>query len=96
MKTLRMHTPTLGLVAAGLTWPSLYGAVAALGRSPYERALESSFCGVAPHTHLLLAHCPTCWIGAAALFAATLVVAWRRQHAVAQRSALGGCAIWRT
>ena len=83
MRTLRAHAHTLGLVAAALGWPSAYGAFAALARSPYERALESSFCGATPHADLLFAHCPPCWIGAAALLAAAFVVAWRREHAVA-------------
>lgn len=79
------YAPALGLALAGLMWPSVYGLVRWLMRTPYERALETSFCGVAPHANLVLAHCPECWIGAAAFFAAALGFALLHQPALARR-----------
>ena len=80
MKTLFSHGPSFGLAAAGLAWPTLYGFATWLALSPYERAIADSFCGVAPHANLMLAHCPACWVGAFTLLAASLGAAYLREH----------------
>ena len=61
----------MGLIAAGAAWPTVYGGITYALMSPLERAITDSMCGGAPHAAwLFLGHCPTCWWGAAALFAA--------------------------
>ncbi|MGD9981383.1 MAG: hypothetical protein AB7H66_06000 [Hyphomonadaceae bacterium] len=85
MKSLLAHPLALplGLVAAGLVWPGLFGAMAVVLSSPYERALEASFCGAAPHAPPV--HCAACWIGAAALFIAAGVSAMLSQPPARRR-----------
>lgn len=65
------------LLGAGALWPSSYGAVTYAAASPLERALLASWCGAAPHGGglVLLGHCATCWVGAAAFLAAAALVA---------------------
>lgn len=64
-----------GLFAAAAAWPTLACALADLAASPYQRALASAWCGPAPHAPLeVLGHCPACWLGAATLAAAALMV----------------------
>ena len=63
------------LFAVAAAWPWIVGAAANLLLSPYERALQFSICGFAPHeSAALLGHCAACWIGAAALAVAGLIV----------------------
>lgn len=69
------HVAAAGLLAAATAWPTLACALAGLAASPYERALASAWCGPAPHASLeVLGHCPACWLGAAMLAAAALMV----------------------
>lgn len=61
------HFNALALFAGGAAWPSLYGALAALWRSQLERAMESAWCGAAPHSGAeILGHCSVCYVGTAA------------------------------
>lgn len=78
MKFLLANAPALALAAAGAAWPSVYGFTAAFMRSPLERAIETSICGGPSHATLMLAHCPPCWIGAAAFFTAALALTYAR------------------
>jgi hypothetical protein len=56
------------LFAAAAAWPSIAGLFTALTASPYERALQAAWCGVAPHdAFVMLGHCPACWAGATLL-----------------------------
>lgn len=69
------QTVAAGLLAAAIAWPTMACALAGLAASPYERALASAWCGPAPHAPLeVLGHCPACWLGAAMLAAAALMV----------------------
>lgn len=63
------------LVATGAAWPWIVGAVSNLFLSPYERALRSAWCGLAPHARVeVLGHCPACWAGSAAFVLAALAL----------------------
>jgi|CXWL01.1.fsa_nt_gi hypothetical protein len=76
------HFNALALCAGGAAWPSLYGALAALWRSPLERAMESAWCGAAPHSGAeFLGHCGVCYVGTAAFaLAGALALISRRKR----------------
>ena len=71
------HKSVLGLMAAGVAWPSVYGAIAYAIAPPLDRAILSAWCGAAPHGDALafLGHCANCWGGAAAFFSAAALIA---------------------
>ncbi len=63
------------LFATAAAWPWMVGALAGLLLSPYERALQSSWCGLAPHNSFAMAgHCAACWVGSALLVLVALIV----------------------
>jgi len=59
------------LFAVAAIWPWIAGALATLLLTPYQRALQSAWCGLAPHPFsAFVGHCTACWIGVAILVAA--------------------------
>jgi hypothetical protein len=76
-----------GLLGAAAAWPSLFGLLANFARTPLERALLSSWCGVAPHADpALFGHCAVCWEGSALLaLAGVLLLRMTSQPAPAVR-----------
>lgn len=74
------------LAAAGAIWPWIVGAVSNLFLTPYERALRTAWCGIAPHARFeVLGHCPACWAGSAAFVLAALALmhdGWRARLAL--------------
>lgn len=75
----------LGLLAAALAWPTMAGALVAMTLTPYERALQASWCGGSFHqSFVLFGHCAACWAGSAVLMLLALIVA----HEPARSAAL--------
>jgi hypothetical protein len=62
------------LFAAAAAWPAVSCLVAELSATPLERALRAAWCGSAPSQFEVLGHCPVCWIGAAMLALAGVLV----------------------
>lgn len=73
------------LVATAAAWPWMVGALAGLLLSPYERALKSSWCGLAPHASFAMAgHCAACWVGSTLLVLVALIVLAAKDNIAAQ------------
>ena len=76
-----MHTESARInasaafVAAAAAWPTALCAVTDAMMTPLQRALQTSWCGGAPHALEFLGHCPACWSGAAAFLLAALLAA---------------------
>jgi hypothetical protein len=78
------------LFATAAAWPWIVGALAGLLLSPYQRALQSSWCGLAPHDSFSMAgHCAACWIGSAVLIAVGLVVLATKENIPAHARSSG-------
>ena len=76
MKHKSWNLTVIGLVAGAIAWPSLAGVFIKLTLSPYERALQTAWCGGPLHeSYALLGHCAACWLGSAMLLATALMVA---------------------
>jgi hypothetical protein len=74
------------LLASAMAWPWVAGSLAGLFATPFERALQTAWCGVAPHDALtFLGHCPACWVDAAILFSAACAAWPQRAAAKANR-----------
>jgi hypothetical protein len=73
------------LFATAAAWPWMVGALAGLLLSPYQRALQSSWCGLAPHDSFAMAgHCAACWIGSAVLVLVGLIVLTSKDNIAAE------------
>lgn len=76
MKRKNWNPTAIALFAAAFAWPSLAGVLIRLTLSPYERALQTAWCGGPLHeTYALLGHCAVCWIGSAILLITAVMVA---------------------
>jgi hypothetical protein len=63
------------LFATAAAWPWMVGALAGLLLSPYERALQSAWCGLGPHQSFAVAgHCAACWAGSVMLALVAMIV----------------------
>jgi len=72
---LHRDAAATGLFVSAAAWPLIVRSFTQLTMSPYERALQTSWCGPPPHeTAVFLGHCAVCFVGAAALAASGLVV----------------------
>jgi hypothetical protein len=72
----RWNRTAVALFLGALAWPSLAGALIKATLSPYERALQTAWCGGPLHeTYVLFGHCAACWLGSATLFIAAAMVA---------------------
>ena len=73
------HAAAATLMAAAGAWPSLYSAFTYLLMTPYERALQSAWCGSPSDAIMVLGHCADCWVGMALLASAAIAV-WLAPH----------------
>lgn len=64
------NSVAFAFVAAAAAWPTALCAITNAMMTPLQRALQTSWCGGAPHALELLGHCPACWSGATALLLA--------------------------
>lgn len=72
---LHRDAAATGLFVSAAAWPLIVRSFTQLTMSPYERALQTSWCGPPPHeTAVFLGHCAVCFVGAAALAASGLIV----------------------
>lgn len=73
---MKRWSPTaVALFVAALAWPTLAGALIKATLPPYERALQTAWCGGPLHeTYALLGHCAACWLGSATLLIAAFMV----------------------
>ena len=92
MRRRSWNRTAAALFVAALAWPGLAGALIKATLSPYERALQTAWCGGPLHeSYVLLGHCPACWLGSAALLiAAVMVVVASRAVALTPRRGEGG------
>ncbi len=73
--TLHRLAAASGLFASAVVWPLIVRWFTQLTMTPYERAMQTSWCGPPPHeTASLLGHCAVCFVGAAALATSGLIV----------------------
>lgn len=64
-----------GFFVSAAVWPLIVRSFTQFTMTPYERAMQTSWCGSAPHeTASFLGHCAVCFVGAAALAASGLIV----------------------
>ncbi len=84
MRNVELTTAAAGLFGAAAVWPHLYDLLRWLLLSPYERLLQTGWCGHALNEAVLLGHCSGCWMGAAGFASAGMALLMVRGQVVQQ------------
>jgi hypothetical protein len=76
VKRRNWNLTAVALFVGALAWPNLAGALIKLTLPPYERALQTAWCGGPLHeSYAMFGHCAACWIGSAMLLITAFMVA---------------------